>query len=196
MSTKLNKVGHCKQGNSDKVYIACIVPSTDANGLPVYNVVGKASRIYKRMKIYHKGSFSSLMDAAQARDEIFFSKVKKGYVDIETSSYNGQLDHDDKWLLENVEPDPLFNSAFDQNEDEVTPELEEESQIPSHNGFDDEDDFEVLCINAVGMEDSFDFEITYIAEKHAEDDMIYVWDRNGEKKECFLERFALCEAAE
>lgn len=50
-------------------------------------------------------------------------------------------------------------------------------------------DWEVECVNAVGLEESFDEGMTYIAERHAEEGMIYVWDRKGEKVECFEERF-------
>jgi len=54
-------------------------------------------------------------------------------------------------------------------------------------------DYEVVCVNNLGMEDSFDEEVTYVAEKHPDSDMIYVYDRNGEKRECFKERFKKLE---
>ena len=50
-------------------------------------------------------------------------------------------------------------------------------------------DWEVECVNAVGMEDRFDEGVTYVAERHVEKDMICVWDRYGQKQECFSERF-------
>jgi len=69
--------------------------------------------------------------------------------------------------------------------DEMTPKAKPVPNTPDPNT----KDWEVTCINALGMEDGFDEGMTYIAEAHADDDMVYVWDRNGEKRECFKERF-------
>lgn len=62
-------------------------------------------------------------------------------------------------------------------EDEIS--LEEEAKR----------DFEVVCLNSLGMEDSFDEGIEYVAERHADKNMIYVWDRAAKKQECFKDRF-------
>lgn len=191
--TALNKVGHYQDGTSDKVYIASIVPTTDRTGAKVYRVIGKYSRIYKNMTTVDKGQFISLNNAVAERDKLFATKVKKGYVNIESPTYNGLLTEDTQWLLDNVEPDPLFNRDVfndddlyvskneEQNEEEIPPELEE----PPF------DDFEVICLNASGMEEFFQFDVTYIAEYHDNDkELLYVYDRFGEKQECLAERFA------
>ena len=53
----------------------------------------------------------------------------------------------------------------------------------------EERDFEVVCQDNLGIEDGFDEGVTYVAEPHNEDDLIWVWDRNAVKRECFAERF-------
>jgi len=50
-------------------------------------------------------------------------------------------------------------------------------------------DFEVECVDATGIEEIFDEGMTYIAEPHTDSSMLYVYDRNGQKRECFRERF-------
>ena len=52
-----------------------------------------------------------------------------------------------------------------------------------------EDNPEVVCVSNLGIEDGFDEGITYVAEDHEDDEMIYVYDRNGEKRELLAERF-------
>ena len=51
-----------------------------------------------------------------------------------------------------------------------------------------EDDV-VICLDNSGVEDKFDKGIEYISEEHDNKDMIYVYDRFGEKQECFRDRF-------
>jgi predicted DNA-binding WGR domain protein len=195
----LNKVGHYQGGTSDKVYIASIVPTTDKTGAPVYKVIGKYSRIYKNMTTTDKGQFRNINVAETERDKLFATKVKKGYVNIESPAYNGRLTEDTQWLLDNVEPDPLFNRdvftddglrKWDDDEPEVIAVNVPASAINTSSD-DEYDDFEVICLNASGMEELFDFDVTYIAEYHDTDkELLYVYDRFGEKQECLAERFA------
>lgn len=56
-----------------------------------------------------------------------------------------------------------------------------------------EKDFEVICVNNLGMEESFDEGVTYVAEPHSDKDYIYVWDRHAIKQEVFSERFKKSE---
>lgn len=49
----------------------------------------------------------------------------------------------------------------------------------------------VICLNNSGMEDKFDESIEYISEKHDDLGMIYVYDKFGQKQECFMDRFKI-----
>ena len=55
--------------------------------------------------------------------------------------------------------------------------------------------FEVVCINALGMEDSFDEGETYTARKH-QNGFLVVWDAEGEELEVFAERFKELETTQ
>lgn len=51
-------------------------------------------------------------------------------------------------------------------------------------------EFEVVCVDALGMEEWFDEGITYLAEDYDEDnDMVFVYDRCGVRREVFWSRF-------
>lgn len=51
-----------------------------------------------------------------------------------------------------------------------------------------EDDV-VKCIDNTGIEDKFDKGIEYVCEMHDDINMIYVYDKFGQKQECFRDRF-------
>ena len=75
-------------------------------------------------------------------------------------------------------------------EEYIEPEVKAEKSMAPAPG---ERDFEVVCVNNLGMEDSFDEGVTYVAEPHPEDGMIFVWDRAAVKQELFKERFKVAE---
>lgn len=183
---KVNRVGHCQAGSSNKVYIASIIKEQSSSGDTVYVVIGKGSGVFKNMRVYRKGSYANLRSAETARDELWYSKTtksSKAYVDIESAEYVGTLNMNTSWLKKNMEPD-LDAVVF---EDDTTVQVQEKEveAKPAKPA----KDWEVVCINNLGMEDSFDENVEYIAERHTESDMIYVWDKRNEKKECFTERF-------
>jgi hypothetical protein len=49
----------------------------------------------------------------------------------------------------------------------------------------------VECVDNSGMEDKFDTGIDYVGEYHPDShgEMIYVFDKNGERRDCFSSRF-------
>jgi len=52
--------------------------------------------------------------------------------------------------------------------------------------------FEVVCIENIGMEDSFLVGVSYLGE-WGSDGMLNVIDRGGVKRECYADRFELLE---
>jgi hypothetical protein len=48
-----------------------------------------------------------------------------------------------------------------------------------------------ICINNLGMENRFDPGAAYVFERHGDSSMIWVFDKLGEKCECFRERFQM-----
>jgi hypothetical protein len=50
---------------------------------------------------------------------------------------------------------------------------------------------EAVCVNNTGMQDSFDVGVTYIFDKHEEEDMLWVTDNLGTRREVLKERFKL-----
>jgi hypothetical protein len=50
---------------------------------------------------------------------------------------------------------------------------------------------EAVCVNNTGMGDSFDIGVTYIFDKHEEEDMLWVTDNLGTRREVLKERFKL-----
>jgi hypothetical protein len=200
-NVQVNRVGHCEAGTSNKVYIASIVREQDTSGTVIYTVVGKGSAVFKNMRTYRKGSYYKLENAIEARDDLFDAKIyksSKAYIDIESAEYNGTLSMTStSWLKSNLEPDLNQNMEIEDDgadafqEAEVNAEVEEyvaESKSESKSKAKAKD-WEVICVNNLGMEDSFDEGVEYIAEKHSESDMIYVWDKQNVKVECFTERF-------
>jgi hypothetical protein len=196
-------IGHCQDGSSDKIYIASIVPEND-----VFRVVGFGGRVGKQLRKYDKGVYSSIDRAVRYRDELFVSKLKKGYQDIENQNltlscrrYYGDLSKESLEQNYGYHIPPPFESV---TINELTLpaqgfkdwDLASQSYVFDESGESDEakletsKDWEVKCLNNIGMEDSFNEDVTYIAERHQDDDMIFVWDKNGEKKECFKERFS------
>jgi hypothetical protein len=50
---------------------------------------------------------------------------------------------------------------------------------------------EAVCVNNTGMQDSFDIGVTYVFDKHEEEDMLWVTDNLGTRREVLKERFKL-----
>lgn len=98
---KVNRVCHYEGGNSNKVYIGCI---TETNGS--YIVVGKWGGVGKKISQQTKGTYDTAARAEVARDAFLSTKMKKGYVDIESPGYSGQLHMTHVWLRQYLEDEP------------------------------------------------------------------------------------------
>lgn len=85
----------------------------------------------------------------------------------------------------------LLQPAKEYMEDILEPEVNRAIAMAPAVG---ERDFEVVCVNNLGLEEYFDEGVTYIAESHSEKDYIYVWDRGAKKQEVFAERFKNAKA--
>lgn len=55
---------------------------------------------------------------------------------------------------------------------------------------------EVVCVNNTGIEDKFDLGVTYVFEEHADEDMLWVTDKFGQRRESLKERFQMPKRAE
>jgi predicted DNA-binding WGR domain protein len=224
----MNLVAHYREGSSDKVYIVSVAKSSTGG----YKVVAKWGRIWKSVQSQVKYSTPNLTIAQSEARSVFATKTKKGYVDIESSHYNGPLTMGDAWLSNLLEDAPTTPAVSKVDEDKLKREvrsllkrgrkaecirrakstlnLDEPSAKSWVHAIEVEvkaeeaaeaakaepeettapvKDFEVICVDNTGMEDSFDEGVEYVAEPHAEEGMIYVWDRNAQKRECFAERF-------
>ena len=51
------------------------------------------------------------------------------------------------------------------------------------------DDEVMICVSNYGIKDSFDIGVEYIVEPHANNLLLYVYDKMGKKVECFRDRF-------
>ena len=83
-----HRIAHCQSGNSDKVYISCVrdLPS----GL--FQVLGKwGARDCQKMQLQVKGEFHTELAAKAEMLKLFREKTRKGYVDIESDGYTGNV---------------------------------------------------------------------------------------------------------
>jgi len=182
-----NRVGHCQTGASDKVYIVNILEHEG-------NFIVKAlwGRRGKISQSQIKGSFATIGSARIEMEKIFASKLKGGYVNIESTDYNGLVTLDSVYehLTPDVEFDEFdeFDDDSDLDEEEIEPSTAPRPKVDSI--FDDEE-LEAICMDNLGMEENFLIGVNYLAEEHNDSDMIYVFDRFGEKKECYKERFKI-----
>jgi predicted DNA-binding WGR domain protein len=179
----MNLVAHYNKGNSDKVYIVSIIVK---DGFP--NVIAQWGRVGSSLQSQFKYKASTLDRAEVLAKDLFRSKLNKGYVDIDSPSYLGELKMNPTlkvWLRPYLAPDAA-NSTFlnPQPASVVSP-----SPVKPVQEVKLVQDFEVECINNLGLEDKFDVGVTYVAEHHDDKDLYWVYDKLGEKQSVFVERF-------
>ncbi len=174
---KRNLIGHfCSTAsNSDKVYMSCVRCNEDGS----FTVIGKYGRRGRRLQQQVKMTTEFEALAHEEQFELFQSKLRKGYVDIDSDDYSGPVTRQTPCVLDNLEDEgaELDSSKFDPD--------------PGPAAWTDEG--ELVCADALGMEDSFDEGITYVVEPHDEPYMIWVYDRYAKKVECMRERFVTQE---
>jgi predicted DNA-binding WGR domain protein len=179
-----NFIAHFYRGTSDKIYMACIRIEELANTVK-FVVIGKWGRRGQTLKSQVKWSGNDRVAAVHAQIELFESKLKEGYVDINSFSYNDSVNYNSPYITESLE---LNQNKF-QPEKSKPEKSKPVKKIPleSNRMFSSGD--VVVCINNAGIEDKFDLGIDYICEKHSDSQMIYVYDKNGVKGEFFVDRF-------
>jgi predicted DNA-binding WGR domain protein len=133
-----------------------------------YKVICRWGRNGKNMTSQLKHGDVSQAEANMLAKALVRDKELRGYVNIENPEYSGNLSVDMPWLRK------IIGCG------------KEEGSSTSIS-----DEIEVRCLNASGVEDYFDEGMTYISEGHTDAEMLWVYDRNGKKQECFSDRFVV-----
>jgi predicted DNA-binding WGR domain protein len=180
-----NLIAHYQDASSDKVYIASVRRNKGGN----WEVVGAWGRRGKNMSQQIKLTTKSRARAHMEQNKLFNAKTKKGYRDVRSAMYNGPLRTDAAWMSPYLAPEG--------DPDEEVREPPQEPQVPTSTDpiakVKDGEMFEVVCQNNTGYEAFFDRGIEYMAEKHRDDQMLWVYDKFAEKQEMFRERFEIVE---
>ena len=181
MRDKNNMVAHYEEGTSDKVYMACVRKL----GGSQWQVVGKWGRRGKSLSSSIKGTYGNEMNARAAQCELFREKTDKGYVDIDSGKYSGSVDRSTPCIAENLEKE-VAGLEEEREPAEKTAKPAKPEKAESMDGM------VALCVDANGLDNHrFDEGIGYVCEGHADPAMMWVYDKFGEKRECFKERFRL-----
>ena len=189
---KRNLVAHCNRGSADKIYMACVRNAKNASGETVWQTLGKWGRRGKHLSVQVKLTTHS-EDAARAEQQnLFRDKCSEGYVDIESSAYHGSCRMSDSYIRDNLEGDSVAVRADAEKEDEpdvLKIEVIKSWEKPAPSPPDEPEESEMVCRDNSGMVEQFDEGVTYVCERHADKTMLWVYDKFGEKREVFRERF-------
>ena len=187
-----NIVLHCQEGSSDKIYIACVRESRLVSGAMAYQAVGKWGRRGRNMTEQVKETYSEYRQAWAVAQSMAMTKEKKGYVDIESPGYDGPLTMSSpevaKFREKGMSGGPLPM-------DSVSPEPKKQKKskkdkIPA---LKPDEVMVAECKDNTGVEEDFDVGVDYIVDA-VKGDMLDVIALNGEKKECYRERFGVLRA--
>lgn len=192
MNTKRNLIAHYQKGNSDKVYMACVRREGSK-----WVVIGKWGRRSETLSSQVKLTADHEAEAVAAQQSLFYSKLNKGYVDIDSASYDGGVSRRDTDICVQLEkedaPDVFkvwtLKSRKQKDEQKQKQEDEQKQKVEQK-----DDDLVALCVDMTGLEDRFDQGIEYVFERHADKAMLWVYDKFGEKREVFRERFKLVKS--
>jgi len=192
MSDRRNIVLHCydEDANADKIYIACVRDSADSQGRTIYQAVGKWGRRGKNMSEQIKSSDLNYRTAAMIASSMASKKMKKGYVDIESSSYDGPLTMSSPHVTKFLESESGTALVGWDGEDVAKSEKsKKQDKLPkTQKG-------EVCvaeCLDNTGIEHDFDVGVNYIVMS-LDGDMIKVIALDGEEKDCYRKRFGALE---
>jgi predicted DNA-binding WGR domain protein len=185
---KRNIVGHnFEKGGSDKVYICGIRENSPTE----FVVIAKWGRRGSNMNMQEKGKFSTLACAEAFMVKLWSSKASTGYLDIESSLYAAsnipvKVSITDTSIMKNLENEGMNETKQDKNGNILdnspfsTPVKPMKEAVKQ---------FEMVCVDNVGMEDKFDCGIEYVVEDHPLKDMLYAYDKHGNRGEFFKTRF-------
>jgi len=193
---KNNMVAHFEGGTSDKVYIA----SVRLDGGRGWTVIGKFGRRGKTMQASVKLSGASEAEARAEQAALFGAKLRAGYKDIQSAAYRGPVSMAD--VRAYLEPEvgqaagPAAGTATkrdDVAEKAAALKAEKEAREAKAAKADDLEGMVAVCLDNNGLVEGFDVGVEYVFEPHADKEMLWVYDRFGERKACFRERFKLVE---
>jgi len=175
-----NLIAHCNAGNSDKIYMSCVRENPDGS----FSAIAKWGRRGKALQQMFKLTGVTEAQAVAEQQKVFAVKVKAGYVDIDDSSYDGPVTtltvQDDMETDTSVPAKPKAPAK----PKKVAPKVK--IKEPPKEGV-------AVCLDNSGIEDKFDQGIEYVFEIHDDPTMIWMFDKEGEKQECFSERFEVTD---
>jgi predicted DNA-binding WGR domain protein len=186
-----NKIGHSREGTSDKIYIVGIrhLPSGK------WQVLGKWGRRHCRtMQLEVKGEYDILQSAQDKMRDLFHEKLRKGYQDIQYPNYPGGVTVAE--VRSHLEDDPAFTSSVQTsvqtNDVDVSrvydneTKQEEKEKYRKRSG----QKMRVKCINNLGYEGQLVLGEEYPAMTTHDPEMILVTTESGcAGIEVFAERF-------
>jgi len=201
VSMERHKIAHFERGTSNKVYIVCIRELPNSK----FQVLGKwGRRDCQTMQLMVKGEFDSLVEAQQEMKSLFRVQTRKGYVDIESAGYTGDVALVD--MERHMEAEPAMPSSrasmkkvrIDDEElvrrraEERLAELKaakERREEEEAKRFKSGRKLVVKCINNLGLEHLFEMGSEYNAVTIDDREMLMVADMTGMDVEVFAERF-------
>jgi len=178
-----NMIAHYDHDTSDNIYLACVRRNADGN----WSVIGKYGRRGRKLKSQTKLSGVDEMTARSEQAKLFKSKLKKGYLDVESTAYSGPVNRTSKSVRPYLEPEGTGSSDGDSST--KTPQPPPPPSAPPAE--EPSTDLIVVCKDNAGIEDRFDVGIEYVAEKADDDDMLKVYDKFGNADEYFMDRFVV-----
>jgi hypothetical protein len=145
-------------------------------------------------------SYATETSAVIAQKSLFAKELKKGYIDIDSPSYRGSVNRGSDGVRQALEPEdgslpitkPVIERCIDCGHPLVKDKdgnfvcascLEKEKKNTSP-----EEDT-VFCVSNLGIEDRFDLNVEYVAERHIDTAMVWVYDKLGRKDAYFKTRF-------
>ena len=181
-----NIVLHNQEGNSDKIYIVCVRDK----GSSAWEVVGKWGRRGKNVSEQSKGIFSTIGVARSEAITVAREKRAKGYVDIDSSEYDGPLKKSSPEVAKYLEGDVTRPETLPEPKKSKKPKMELEDGIPVMRG---DQVCVAKCLNNEGMQEQFDIGVDYIITKTFGDEgigmMVAAIDSNGVERDCYRIRF-------
>jgi predicted DNA-binding WGR domain protein len=164
---------HDENINSDKVYIACVKRNSSGS----WDVIGRWGRRGGGMQEDIKTTCSTRETALEKAQKLFYSKTKKGYINIESPSYQGPVTRDS--VRPHLVPEQIDNEAGAKMAVEKKKRLD---RLAS--------EFEVVCLNPTGIEKQFDKGERYMAKTDEKDEsMLQVFDIYGKWQRVLAARF-------
>ena len=148
-----------------------------------WSVLGKWGRRGKKLSSQVKWNGTEYSTALGVQRDLFNSKLKEGYVDVDSAGYSGGVGRNNSDIVQNIETGDPVEKAVPVPKKKAVKELEEEA---------DPKETVAVCLDNAGMEDKFDEGVGYVWEgSKPGSGMVMVYDKMGTKRECFRARFRM-----